>query len=358
MSKYYGTEISPTCFNMVGSYNYGKDSMLRENYCKRIAKHFKVHPDMLNEVLRTCYGRNWEQTPYKQLAKVAKTLPKTKVPTEYYTLNVMPKHLWHMFERQYVTIEDTYAYRIAVRRLGKKNVLAHYRKDENKSRASELAAAVRGYDIMVRVRGKAEARQYKSNPRLLERVYNTFKSYSTTWRTHYDMRDAMPDDMAETFYKLAEEVAVLDQVQSYDTSSYTSYANRVLNSVAKWARIKIDYERDGTMPYGSTPDSVENKLAQAITSMYQLQDTEKMLGEIGLCYDKHRRGSGFYRNTTPRIHPKYVRTLKAIVADKKSSLTDKQIILDSITDTLRREQDMKGRTDSWIPYVMVANNNK
>ena len=240
MSKYYGTEISPTCFNMVGSSNYGKDTMLRENYCKRIAKHHKVHPDMLQEVLRTCYGRNWEQTPYKQLAKVAKTLPKTKGATEYYAPKVMPKHLWHMFEREYVAIEDTYAYRIAVRRLGKKNVLAHYRKDENNSRASELASAVRGYDIMVRVRGKAEARLYKSNPHLLERVYTTFKSYTTSWNRHYDMNDAMPDDMAETFYKLAEEVSVLEQVQGYDTSSYTVYANKVLSSVSKWAKMKID----------------------------------------------------------------------------------------------------------------------
>ena len=349
MRRNYGTHLSPKDYAKINTLDYGIRGVLTENYVKRIARHHKVDFYKLEHVYSTVYGGDWVKTDYKKLRQIAKAMPHiTNVRDDYYEPRTINPSVLCDYRTKFTRLDDSYAYRRAVRVFGKKRVMECY-SDNNRSRADELARAVLGYRIVKEIDGKLMADIMKKRIPTLANIYRSYSDNTKTYR-YTDLYDMLPENISDDIRKLAKEYAVLSCESCHGSSSYTTMTSRILRNIRNKAdavRYNRDYDK-------SMLDAAMDKLSHAVSDMYVMRELDEALGTVGLEIDKHRT---YYetepgRCSTAKIDPKLIRTVKTVLSTNYDNAA-KRDMLEKLVDKMLCERGSTKNRRYWLPLLAV-----
>lgn len=349
MRRNYGTHLSPKNYAEINTLDYGIRSVLTENYVKRIARYHKVDFYKLEHVYSTVYGSDWVNTDYKKLRQIAKAMPHiANVREDYYEPRAVSNNVLLDYRTKFTKLDDSYAYRRAVRVFGKKRVMECY-SDNNRCRADELARAVLGYRIVKEIDGKLMADIMKKRIPTLANIYRSYSDNTRTYR-YDDIYDMLPENISSDIRKLAKEYAVLSCESCHGSSSYTNMTNRILRNIRNKAdavRYNRDYDK-------SMLDAAMDKLSHAVSDMYAMRELDEALGTVGLEIDKHRT---YYeteprRYSTTKIEPKLIRAVNTVLSTNYDDAA-KRDMLNDIVGKMLSERGSKGNRTYWLPLLAI-----
>lgn len=349
MSNNYATHLSPKEYNTLDLYDYGASRVLRTNYAKRIAKHCGVDYVKLEQVYATVYGSKWEDTSYNKLRSLAKVLPKLNVNECYYTPERISNDSMRRYRTEYITLEQTYAFRKAVRLFGKKNVAKNYSDCTIRS-AKELASAVKGYRILKEVEGKTMANVYKANISTMGGIMRTYRSLTTSYCDKTPL-DVLPEAMQNDVKKLAKEVAVLVNTKGRGESNWGALSSRLVEVItSRAAALKSRVEVGHSECY---IEKEREKLSKAIANMYEMLELDKALNTIGLEIDKNR---GSY-DCEPRsynctkLDRRMVQAVKTVVSTSYDDEAKRAMVFDVFNKLDYERRNNRQSRNSWLPMI-------
>lgn len=344
---YYATQLSPKDYNRINEINYGTLSNLQTNYAKRIAKHYSVDYAKLEQAFITVFGRDWHETPYKKLQQLAKALPKLELSQSelrMYTPHDISTRAQNDYRTKYYMLNDTYAYRRAVRIFGKTNIKKCY-SENRRGYAEELAKAVLGYRMVSEVEGRVMAKAMKTRIPTLANVISVYKSYTTTY---YDKTplELLPEEVRYDVMRLAKTAAVKQCLRDYTRPDWLTMATRMVDAISRMAAHIRTYDED-------TRSCLEakDKLSKMLADMYAMIELDNDLATVGLEIDK----CAATISTLPRscnntkIDPKLLRAVKATLSTNYDT-KEKRDVLTTISNKLLREYDYDKRK-YWLPVI-------
>lgn len=341
----YATHLSPKDYNLLERMDYGSARVLKTNYAKRIASNYGVDYVKLENVLATVYGNNWHECNYNKLRAIAKAMPRFNAFKEYYRPEPISRRAVTQYRTRYASLDQTYAYRRAVRLFGKTRIKGAF--SDTKTGVTDLANAVLGYRMVCEVEGKDFAKAMKNKVGTLTSIMRSYHSNTTTY---YDKTplDALPEAMRDDVIRLAKQVSVQQCIRNCAMPNYVNLAARLLDNVVKRSASLRNAQKFNYDTVCIEKD--KNKLSKAIADMYALLELDRMLGEMGLEIDKNRCYYEFEpsRWSITRIEPKLVRAVKAVLATNYNNEA-KQAMVFNIVDKLRDER--RGKSNSWMLCV-------
>lgn len=345
----YATHLSPKEYTKVELVGYNAAKTLRMNYAKRIAKSLRVDHYKLEQVYSTVYGRDWQKQSYAKLRSLAKALPKyDKVELCYYTPEHIERDAIEKYRTRFATLDQTYAYRRAVRVFGKKRIAKSYAANEARS-AEALARAVLGYNLVRDIDGRAIADAMKDNMGTLSSVADLYKQYTTRYDDKLAL-DELPETMRDDIKALAKEVAVRNGTRSCGMSNWAYLATKLLDNVARYAA-SVRSDKKYKMEEKWLEKDKE-KLSKAIANVYEMLELDKALNTIGLCLDRNASSYNSqpksYSNT--KLDYKMVRAVKAVLATNYDDEAKRAMVFRVYNKLNDARYDDEART-SWLPLI-------
>jgi len=347
MANNYATHLSPKDYTELSCVDYGATSVLKTNYAKRIAKNYGVDYVKLEQLFATAYGDNWHTHSYAKLRALAKVLPKLSVNESYYKPEPISRRATTRYRTQHITLDQSYAFRKAVRLLGKANVKKCYADNRIRS-AGDLADAVIGYRMLKEIDGQAIAKAMRIRIPTLANIHNVYRGYTT----HYNDKlalDELPEYMRDEVKKLAKEVAVRSCMHDYTSTNWQIMAGRMLDAVTA-AAAGLRFEKASEYSCEESIELRKEKLSEALSKLYAMLELDKALNTVGLEIDRNYhyyelQPSG-YSNT--KIEPKLIRAVNNVL---KTSYDDgaKRTMIKEITEKLKNDRGRK--RSNWLPMV-------
>lgn len=345
----YATHLSPKEYTNVELMGYNAANILRMNYAKRIAKSLRVDHYKLEQVYSTVYGRDWQKQSYAKLRSLAKALPKyDKVELCYYTPEHIKGDAIEKYRTRFTTLDQTYAYRRAVRVFGKKRIAKSYASNDARDK-EPLARAVLGYKLVRDIDGRTIADAMKDNMGTLSSVAVLYRQYTTRYDNKLVL-EGLPEAMQDDIRALAKEVAVRNGTRSIGMSNWAYLATKLLDNVTRYASSVQNDKKYKVEEKWLEKDT--EKLSKAIANVYEMLELDKALNTIGLCLDRNASSYNCqpkgYSNT--KLDYKMVRAIKAVLATNYDDKAKRDMVFRIYNKLADARYDDEART-SWLPLI-------
>lgn len=347
MANNYATHLSPKDYAPLNTRDYGAMRVLKTNYAKRIAKSYSVDYAKLEQLFETAYGRDWHTQSYTKLRALAKVLPKLDVNERYYKPEPISRRTASEYRARHATLDQSYAFRKAIRVLGKANIKKCYA-ENNIRNASDLADAVIGYRILKEIDGPAIAKAMRVRIPTLANIHNVYRGYTTHYNDKLALNE-LPEYMRDEVKKLAKEVAVRSCMHDYTSTTWQVMAGRMLDAVTV-AAADLRFEKASEYSCEESIERRRERLSEALSKLYTMLELDKALNTVGLeidrnhcCYELQPRG---YSNT--KIEPKLIRAVNNVLKTSYDDEAKRAMINDIISKLV---DDRSRKRNNWLPMV-------